>query len=1188
MDPTASAPAATLSDVLRDVIERMRRVSGADILSLYLYDADTRTYYAPVAVGLPEEGLLGAIADLQDQLARYLADAAQGKAPTPAELLPKHYGPNVWLTVTRRTLYAPDAPNEIDSSFIRRYHVESVVGLPLVAGDTLVGLLYLDFCAGPARRVGRARKPEALDAERLAELEREANRAALAIERARDAEERAALAAAGALAAQLGTPAPNGATDGAGLGQQLAGALATLLQTTGLRAAAVYGLPPGGERGRVVLVGQQGLPNAPAAIDAPEALASAVTPSASAAPTAGEPIEQTLAAEGLHLVAALPLRRADAVHGWLFLLADDRLALARRTPATGLLLQTVADLITGALVSQGLIATLEETNRVLGALSRMSSALLQPGASRQQVLDAVARHLTDVQVPEFAFQFATVFLLDEVAGHAAGPDTLVVRMAAGSATAEGIDAAPLDDARSNGRGPARVPRWAQLTDRILSPGDVLAYVARHRQTVVLGAVPPSADAGADEIVTGYPTEQLHRRTVPAIRADGANVATVPAVLIDPSGTAGPEPPQVPFTLDGDIFASSDHRDLVRVFVPFGLDPQARATGVLEAGYHRADRGRLGRAQVEALRAGAAQIAVATETARLYEDVKRHAEQLEITTDVSRALASAIDLDQTLRLVAKNLTRLVDASLCQIALYEEDGTGWHGAAASEEEDQWRRQRGERPEVSFLFDVFDRRSPVTIDDAQNSDLINPYYARRFGIRSLLALPLIADDQPMGVAILAQRERPRRFTAEEVQRTLGLAYQAAVAIKNARLHARSEEEHHIQKDVVVLGFGEWGRKAYQHLVALKQFYNFKTHVVVPYRPGRDAEYAEREQEVVGHGDVFYLDRPENPAHDQLKRTLESSCYVITYIATPAATHLPVLAEYYDLSNVAVIEKPLGAPPEAYREFLDSVDGSVEIVAADHYYFKLEVRLLQLLLTEERTLRGFIDSMEEIELELLEERPLTGAAADIGIIADMVPHAFAIISLFTPIDRIRLAEEPNPILLGRQEPLQGEKETYARLVFAFPHQERTVRLVITVGKGIENAKWIKLHGEQRFGGRRSFYKFDFGRGEAIDGTQTNLRAAQRSIREPGVPDTAHLTMMRHVLEKRHPAVGILAIREAMRSNQRIQELEAAAADLLARGEWTPYTQGQRPEFPAARPLRWPHDTAEEAAAEPALSRAD
>jgi hypothetical protein len=65
-------------------------------------------------------------------------------------------------------------------------------------------------------------------------------------------------------------------------------------------------------------------------------------------------------------------------------------------------------------------------------------------------------------------------------------------------------------------------------------------------------------------------------------------------------------------------------------------------------------------------------------------------------------------------------------------------------------------------------------------------------------------------------------------------------------------------------------------------------------------------------------------------------------------------------------------------------------------------------------------------------------------------------------------------------------------------------------------------------------------------------------------VPDNAHLNMLRHVIEKRHPAVGILSIREAIRANQRVRELEAMAVELLARGESTPYAVGTRPSFEA------------------------
>src|SRR5262249_28957419 len=154
-------------------------------------------------------------------------------------------------------------------------------------------------------------------------------------------------------------------------------------------------------------------------------------------------------------------------------------------------------------------------------------------------------------------------------------------------------------------------------------------------------------------------------------------------------------------------------------------------------------------------------------------------------------------------------------------------------------------------------------LVVEDALNSELIGALYARQFGIRSLLVLPLIADDQPIGAVVLGQRDRIRSFSAEEVQQASGLAHQAAVALKNARQHALSEEEHHIQKDVILVGFGQWAQKAYQHLLTLKQFYNFKTHVVAPDR-GEDKRAAMTDlvAKVVGNGDAFYWDSPAAPA--------------------------------------------------------------------------------------------------------------------------------------------------------------------------------------------------------------------------------------------------------------------------------------------------------------------------------------
>ena len=170
-----------LSAVLRGVVADMQHASGADIVSIFLYEEATHTYYAPFATGQPQESLLDSLTDMREQLARYLTDAEQGKVPD--ELGVHQYGSTVWLTVTRQRLIARNAPSEIDSTFIRRYQVQSTIGLPLLAGDRLLGLVYLNY----------RNQEKAPDDSALAELERRATAAAMVVQAVLAGAERTAL-----------------------------------------------------------------------------------------------------------------------------------------------------------------------------------------------------------------------------------------------------------------------------------------------------------------------------------------------------------------------------------------------------------------------------------------------------------------------------------------------------------------------------------------------------------------------------------------------------------------------------------------------------------------------------------------------------------------------------------------------------------------------------------------------------------------------------------------------------------------------------------------------------------------------------------------------------------------------------------------------------------------------------------
>src|SRR5437016_7002467 len=572
-----------LSAVLRGVVADLQHASGADIVSIFLYAESTHTYYAPFATGQPQESLLDSLTDMHEQLTRYLSDERQGKVPD--ELGIHQYGSTVWLTVTRQRLVARNAPAEIDSTFIRRYQVQSTIGLPLLYGDRLLGLIYLNYRT----------KERAPDDNRLKELERRAGTAAGLIQAALEGAERSALDGLSRLTSLLTTPVGDARTNAKELRRLLSIALADLLMASNLDGAAIYQF--GHQRSHLELVTAHLRVAAPTQIERSD-------PSIPWDAVLKKTLGDATAEADLHPVAAYALGQPDDPHGYLVLLSRDRLATVRRAPSTDEMLKAGAQLIGGALASQRLIADLENSNRLLSALGDMTTAMLKPGASRHEVIDAVVGHLTDSQVPEFDFNFATVYLVEEREDEAT-----VVRMAAGAATVAAIEGTPAHAGK-------KVPRWALEEDRVLAESDVLVYVARTWQTVIVGAFP--AGDRADVISGGVPVPSTWAE-VPVVYTNGMELGRGLACLIGEKERQGDD--ASPFTLAGEVFERSGHKDLIRVFVPFGRDATRRATGVLEVDYHRSDQRRPDWGQVEALRAAAGQLAVAVETARLYEDRK---------------------------------------------------------------------------------------------------------------------------------------------------------------------------------------------------------------------------------------------------------------------------------------------------------------------------------------------------------------------------------------------------------------------------------------------------------------------------------------------------------------------------------------------------------------------------------------
>ncbi|MEX0850975.1 MAG: GAF domain-containing protein [Gaiellaceae bacterium] len=175
---------------------------------------------------------------------------------------------------------------------------------------------------------------------------------------------------------------------------------------------------------------------------------------------------------------------------------------------------------------------------------------------------------------------------------------------------------------------------------------------------------------------------------------------------------------------------------------------------------------------------AAQAAVAIENARLYESSTRWLRQLKSLNEIGIALASELELEPLLALVARRLRELVDARLVLIALPE--GDGLRVAAAEGEAGYGAVEMRLEFASSKAGRVLERGRSERVDSVLEDPEIDQQAARRLGVHSALFVPLLVRGRGIGVLIAHDKSGPSpSFTDDDLRLAETLAARAAVAV-------------------------------------------------------------------------------------------------------------------------------------------------------------------------------------------------------------------------------------------------------------------------------------------------------------------------------------------------------------------------------------------------------------------------
>ena len=205
-------------------------------------------------------------------------------------------------------------------------------------------------------------------------------------------------------------------------------------------------------------------------------------------------------------------------------------------------------------------------------------------------------------------------------------------------------------------------------------------------------------------------------------------------------------------------------------------------------------------QIELVSTFADQAVIAIENARLFEaeqqrtrELSELLEQQTATSDVLRAISSSQgELESVFQTILENATRLCEARMGDLQLHEgTDGlrmVAMHGAPA-----EWIDYRRQNPDIRPGPNTASGRilrdkqivhiADIRDDGPASTDPFRKAFAKIVGARTLLAVPMLKDDELIG-QITVYRQDVRPFGEKQIDLVRNFAAQAVIAIENTRL--------------------------------------------------------------------------------------------------------------------------------------------------------------------------------------------------------------------------------------------------------------------------------------------------------------------------------------------------------------------------------------------------------------------
>ena len=193
-----------------------------------------------------------------------------------------------------------------------------------------------------------------------------------------------------------------------------------------------------------------------------------------------------------------------------------------------------------------------------------------------------------------------------------------------------------------------------------------------------------------------------------------------------------------------------------------------------------------------------QVAIAIQEARLYQAEQQQAWLSTALLQVADAMSQVSDMDSVLTTIVRLTPILAGVDRCALLLWDAATERYVPAQAHGLDPSMRKTFEERVFPLGAWPALDLvrldKRPVLVDVEEDAGLVPPELAETFSIHEMVALPLLAQGELLGVMLVDYAGRPRRFDERLITMLSGIANQAAMVLQTARLVQAQQEEAYV----------------------------------------------------------------------------------------------------------------------------------------------------------------------------------------------------------------------------------------------------------------------------------------------------------------------------------------------------------------------------------------------------------